>query len=115
MKAKKKKVKYKRTGRCKQCGICCMMVNHCIETSKGDKTDIKFHKEIGHRQVYETKKKVTYSNLNPCPHLNFNKKGKWICLINKKKPKVCSDFPSSPHDYYKIVRSFCGYKFTKIK
>ncbi len=110
----KKKIKYKRIGRCKQCGICCMLVHHCVETPKKDKRDIRFRKSIGHKIIYETKKSIFFSDLNPCPHLSFNKNGKWICLIHKNKPKVCREFPSAPQDYHNIVKKFCGYKFIKV-
>ena len=115
---KKKNFKWKRTGKCKSCGMCCIIVKSCNVSNKKDgKESIDFNEKVGYNKVHETKNKVYYANLDGCPKLYITSKGKFRCNVHgKKKPKICKDWPYYPgQDYYKILKKFCGFRFKKVK
>ncbi len=117
-KVKKEKFKWKRIGKCKQCGICCMITKHTRsynkKYAKDNKRHIEFDKIIGLNKIYENKKTIVYADIDACPHLEI-KGTKFICGIHGKKPKVCRTYPSIPHDYYRYLKKFCGYRFKKVR
>ncbi len=116
----KKKVKYRRTGRCNSCGMCCLLkdgMRFYYKDSKADKENIKLALRTGWMKVHEIKKKIYLSRMNPCIQLYINWAGKFKCGIHGRlKPKVCKIHPHGPPDHYwLIIKKFCGFKFKKIK
>jgi len=125
MVVKKEEIKYKRIGKCKNCGICCLFKDKLIRVKKNSDSD-KFYRKIGYNVIKEELKKSRsgknykinfLGKISGCPHLMFDK-GKFKCLLHGKKcqPQICKTYPNHPtQDYYEIFKDFCGYKFVKIK
>lgn len=114
---KVKNFKWKRIGKCRQCGICCMIHKGARSVGKKEKNYIDFDEKCGLNKVHETKNRVYYAHISSCPNLYISKRGKFRCKIHKKgKPIICKEWPFSPEkEYYKILKKFCGYRFKKVK
>lgn len=82
--------KYKRTGKCKQCGMCC---------SPFTLFGILQDPMIGHCKFLRSK----------------TKKGKttYRCIDYANRPKWCREFPRHPEDIKYLPN--CGYKFEVVK
>jgi len=133
MKKQAPKFKWKRIGKCKQCGLCCLFSKGMFTAEfRGDY--YYFLKKTGCTEIHRRKVKykknekfkrkpkkdywieVIMGKLSGCPQLMFNKKGKILCSIHDKKPKTCKVFPESPdHKFWDVLKHVCGYKFVKVK
>ena len=113
----KKEIKYKRIGKCKQCGMCCLVKERLMNVGKKERDYIHLHKKTGWTKFHETKKNIYFAMISACYQLYVTNKGKFRCNLHKKnKPKICKEWPWSPNEeYYKILKKFCGYKFEKRK
>lgn len=127
MTKKKQDYEWKRVGRCQptKCGaLCCRCGPSCITTIKPDKVSKdpkkdnedywRFYELMGWAKISEKKIKggteIYYGNPRSCSALKGNR-----CSIYKDRPKACKTFPASPdHNYYKMVKKYCTYKFIKV-
>lgn len=112
----KEKPKYKRTGRCNGCGVCCLFKDNVRRLNKKS-DELKFKLKTGYMILHETKKLAFVGRAHACPQLMFNRNGKYRCKLHGKRiqPMTCRDFPFDPtHDYYTMVKKFCGYRFEKV-
>jgi len=113
----KKKIKYKRIGKCKQCGMCCMLRERIMSVPRTSKSYISLHNKSGWTKFHETKKDVYFANLLACYQLYVANKGKFRCKLHEKnKPKICKEWPFSPtEEYYRVLKKFCGFRFVRIE
>jgi len=99
---------FKRVGSCKPdlCGAAC-----CRIVSGGGREHTRYMAAVlGVRTVHYLKRAKTWWFEKPCAQL----KG-LLCGIQKVKPAVCYQFPSTPSDgHYQVVRNVCSYRFVRI-
>ena len=105
--------KYKRTGRCNKCGLCCELALTYFH---------KYTVKSGEKRI---KKIVPFGDGHRVCSSYSPKERK--CLNHKTKPSICKEFPSSKRELYlfnKILKELnittkdgipvrCSYKFVK--
>jgi uncharacterized protein len=106
----------KRTGKCKQCGICCR--DFCIDLHVGGVTDYEFTEYLRWLGVHvgvETiikdfrNRDIELQIKNQCKHLVDNKDGTFSCGIQDEKPDICKRYPEE--DYGDDISKKCGFQF----
>ena len=105
---KNEKTYYVRTGRCTPdvCQSACCRFTCSMESGEFacNMKDFDWIHEIGDVRIFVKNKYCRYLTIL----------GKCKIHNTSKQPRVCKFFPMHPtDDQYKVVRDFCGFKFTE--